>query len=259
MSVLKRIGLESQHVLNNIIMKDWRTRLYIPQSTQDISKLALLAEMQGILTGRLMNSTDITSGAIEASKTLLANLITYIVTAPFLVLGVTKIIFSNEHVIPTTKGIGSSGEILHLLGVKNEQITLNFTTNKYPSVFGMFLREIIAKTLREASLVYIIDEMVGVIPCIMKSYNIGKTAQLTGAIQGALQFTTLKQTGYSLGSSVKSLMKTLYGKPLSLVASITTVVPVGVWLAPLLTSSMIGVLGGVIGTTIDSDTTRYSG
>ena len=208
--VLSRTGLNNRHLLNSILLKDWKTRLFIPQEWQQIAKLGLTSEFQGLLTGRNSKAGDLT-GASSITETISEG-ISAAANAPFLILGVTAISFSNEHVMPTTKGIGSTGEIIHLLGTKNEQITIKFTTNKYPSVMGMYFREIIVRTLEQASIVYLIDEMVGSKPLLLKSYKLNKVANVNGAISGTFNFTTLSSVGFSRSQEADQLKQKLGAK-----------------------------------------------
>jgi len=220
----------TNQMFSSYLFKDFQTRLFVPNSLGAVFKLALISEAQSLLTGEVSNAYQREGLELGSLLTTIGSAISELVNAPFLILGVTNISFANEHVIPTTKGIGSYGELIHLLGARNEQISLSFTTGKYPSVFGGFLRKIISQILREAQLVYIIDEMTGYIPTIMKSYKISKTGSMIGAISGTLNFISLEKQDSSLSATVKTQLGLLGNSTTSKLLKVQSTIAVGGWL-----------------------------
>jgi len=230
------VGFGVSQALSSYLLKDFRTKIFVPNITSKTLKLSLISQLQSLLTGQIqssmihaVNDDRFKDNFIQS----MTRLITTVINSPFLILGVTGINFSNEHVIPTTKGIGSIGEIIHLLGVRNQQISLNFTTNKYPSVFGSFFRKVIEEILEKAYVVYIIDEMTGYMPTILKNYKLGKQGQMIGAISGSLNFINITKKGSTVSTSVNQSIKALKNANLSALSSIIYFVPVAVWLGSL--------------------------
>jgi len=112
-------------------------------------------------------------------------------------LGVTKIQTSQEYVMPFSKGIGSTGEVIHLLGAKNEMINLEFTTERYPGRLAYVLRNMLQYVLEEAQVVYLIDDLFLATPCLVRKTKLSKEGLYRGAVMGELELVSLS-TGGSL-------------------------------------------------------------
>lgn len=110
-------------------------------------------------------------------------------------LGVTKIQTVQEYVMPFSKGIGSTGEVIHLLGAKNEMINLSFTTERYPGRMGYVLRAMLQYILEEAQVVYLIDDLFLATPCLIKKTKLSKEGLYRGAIMGELELVSLTTGG----------------------------------------------------------------
>ena len=170
------------------LFKDNETRLLIP------SKEVIIG---GFLAGAAANLTQIyaddTGGEIGSGA--LQTLIRSVLTGPLLTLGVTKIRVKGKMVLPRTKGIGSVGQIIHLMGSENEKLSLEFTTDRFPGPIASILHDMIKITLESADLVYVVDDLMAVAPCILIDYDLYKIGKLRSAIVGELKFEVLNILG----------------------------------------------------------------
>lgn len=224
------LGFGITQAFTSYIFKDFKTRLFIPNVLTDVIKLSLLSDIQSLMSGEVI-SAYVNAGFSKADASFIINkIINEVINSPFLILGVTNITAANDHVIPTTKGIGSYGELIHLLGVRNEQISLTFTTDNYPSIFGSFLRKLIKKILSEAYIVYIIDELTGYMPALMRNYKVSKSGKMIGAISGSLNFINLEKKNSSLKSAVTQSLKQLGNSKIGNLSNVKYAFPVSVWL-----------------------------
>lgn len=126
-------------------------------------------------------------------------------------LGVTKITSQQEYVMPFSKGIGSTGEVIHLLGAKNEIINLEFITDDYPGRLSHIIKNILRKVLETAEVVYLIDDMFLATPCLIRKTKLNKQGSYRGAIMGEIELVSLT-TG---GDFMKDILETSYGKNIS--------------------------------------------
>jgi hypothetical protein len=123
-----------------------------------------------------------------------------IIKSGFLTLSVTDIKVRGEHVMPKSKGIGSIGEIIHIMGSRNEAITLNFTTDLFPGAFSGLLKYIVQATLQSAEVVYVIDDLLIASSCLIKTYELSKVGRLKSAVIGSLVLEVLPVDTFGMGS-----------------------------------------------------------
>ncbi len=123
------------------------------------------------------------------------SIMTRLIDALVIGLGVTKITTSQEYTMPFSKGIGSTGEVIHLLGAKNEIINLEFKTDRYPGRLGYVLRALLQKVLESTQVVYLIDDLFLATPCLIKKTKIYKEGNYRGAIMGELELVSLTTGG----------------------------------------------------------------
>ena len=110
-------------------------------------------------------------------------------------LGVTKIEASQEYVMPLSKGIGSTGEVIHLLGARNELINIEFKTDNYPGRLGYVLKSLIQKILETTQVVYLIDDLFLATPCLIRKTKLYKEGNYKGAVMGEIELISLTTGG----------------------------------------------------------------
>lgn len=196
--------------------RDSETRLIIPASIMRNFSLGVMASIPGIV--------DNTYGTGTALKDVLER----IFAGGFLTLSVTEIIIKGEMVMPKSKGIGSIGEIIHIMGARNENITLNFTTDKFPGAFAGALKYIIQSTLQSADVIYVIDDLLVAAPTLLRTYELKKTGRLKSAIVGTMVLEALPVDNFGLGGKVTSFKNAvLLALSVNAVNNVTTVIPTG--------------------------------
>ena len=131
---------------------------------------------------------------ITSNKSLYSKLAD-IINAISVGLGVTKIETSQEYTMPLSKGIGSTGEVIHLLGAKNEIINVEFKTDNYPGRLGYILRSLLQKILETAQVVYLIDDLFLATPCLVRKTKLYKEGNYRGAVMGELELISLTTGG----------------------------------------------------------------
>jgi len=183
--------------IESILFKDSETRFLIPNKLSDVFINNVLSQIPDKLE----------EGVFEAGATSnLSGLFQDIMNLPFLMVSVQDLNFHKEHVIPRSKGIGSIGEVLHFIGPKNEEITASFMTDQYPGILGWFLKKIIFQALNYADIIYIIDEMTLVLPCIVEIADIRKSGEYEGVVQGSLELIALAEnTSRTTLKSIRNL------------------------------------------------------
>jgi len=159
------------------LLKDTETRLIIPSKEQLF--LGLVGGITTNIVGALRTDNVTTEGLVQAG-------INSLLQGPLLTLGVTEISVGGKLILAKTKGIGSVGSILHILGSDNEEIKLKFTTKLFPGPMGSILKKMLKLTLDSADLVYVVDDLLAVAPCILLDYHIKKVGKLKTAIMGEL-------------------------------------------------------------------------
>jgi hypothetical protein len=112
----------------------------------------------------------------------------------------------GEHVMPKSKGIGSIGEIIHVMGAKNENITLNFTTDKFPGVFSGALKYLIQAMLQNADVIYVVDDLLVASACLLRTYELKKVGRLKSAVVGTLVLEVLPTETFGLGGQTASTL-----------------------------------------------------
>lgn len=134
-------------------------------------------------------------GLFSNFDSFVTGMLTRIIALTTIGLGVTKIQTSQEYVMPFSKGIGSTGEVIHLLGARNEIINLEFTTEKYPGRLAYVLRGMLQHVLEEAQVVYLIDDLFLATPCLIKKTKLSKEGLYRGAVMGQLELVSLTTGG----------------------------------------------------------------
>lgn len=174
----------------NTLLQDNETRLLIP-SNEVIFGGLLAGGLTQILNNINLDAATTKRGVVE-------NILQATLSGPLLTLGVTDIRIRGKMVLPRTKGIGAVGQIIHLMGSENEKLTLKFTTDRFPGAMSAILRKLIKITLEQADMVYVVDDLLAVAPCILIDYDLQKVGQLKSAIVGELKLEVLN-TGSNFG------------------------------------------------------------
>ncbi len=171
---------------------DSETKLIVPAKIAKLFSLGTILSLPGIVDNYHPTGTSL-KGIVEK-----------IITSSFLTLNITEIVVKGEHVMPTSKGIGSIGEIIHVMGARNEKITLNFTTDSFPGSFSGVLKVIIQSILQSADVLYVIDDLIISAACLLKSYELKKVGRLKTAVIGTMVLEVLPVDTFGLGGKVSS-------------------------------------------------------
>ena len=185
------------------VFRDDATRLVIPNI-----RITTIDAITNIISSYITNPVRNSSGFFSSKDkfgnkiNLFTNLdggtksiMTSIIDALVIGLGVTKITSSQEYTMPFSKGIGSTGEVIHLLGAKNEIINIEFKTDRYPGRLGYVLRALFQKVLESTQVVYLIDDLFLATPCLVRKTKIYKEGTYRGAIMGELELVSLTTGG----------------------------------------------------------------
>jgi len=212
----------------NRLFKDGKTKLVIPNLEIAITS-AVTNLVSSYVTEPLTSSRNFFAGKPSVSPTDIPIYVASILDIFIVGLGVTKIETAQDYVMPFSKGIGSTGEVIHLLGAKNEMIKLEFTSDQYPGRLGYLIRNIIQATLEMAEVVYLIDDLFLATPCLIKSFKLRKEGSYRGAVMGELEMVSLATGGSSfidnilgINKSRKSLSTKLKKSAQSLRSNLTT-------------------------------------
>jgi hypothetical protein len=178
----------------NLIYEDKKTRVIIPNTRALVGSLTSTFASFFDQT-RQTNPAFFFNHANRFSSNYLTGgvtgLVNFAADALSIGFGVTKVMTKRSNVIPRSKGIGSTNEILHLLGSKNEEITVEFTTDNFPGILGYLFRQILNATLEEVDIIYLVGDMYVATPCIMESFQIYKDGVMKGAIMGSMSLIVL--------------------------------------------------------------------
>ena len=179
------------------LFRDDKTRLFVPNlaitATDAITNIA-----SSYVTAPYSNQGGFFPSKFEDvdfKDASLMSSITGIIDSLTIGLGVTKIETSQEYTMPLSKGIGSTGEVIHLLGSKNEIINLEFKTDNYPGRLGFILRSLLQKILETTQVVYLIDDLFLATPCLIRKSKISKEGNYRGAIMGQMELISLTTGG----------------------------------------------------------------
>lgn len=218
------------------LFKDGQTKLVIPNL-----EIAVTNAITSIVSSYVSDPVQTTKNffginvnpRIPSNKEI-ASVVSGILDILIIGLGVTKIEATQDYVMPFSKGIGSTGEVIHLLGARNEMINLEFKTDKYPGRLGYLIKRILQKTLEMAAVVYLIDDLFLATPCLIKKSKIFKDGSYRGAVMGELELVSLATgasfVGNILGTSrnLKSLVTKLgSGSKIGLGSSLKATASVG--------------------------------
>ncbi len=179
--------------LAGVSASDSSTRLIIPSKIKDLFSLGFMASLPLL--------------AENVNKRLLKDVLERVLTSGFLNVSVTKIKIKGEHVMPKSKGIGSIGEIIHLMGTKNELLTLDFATDDFPGAFSGILKKIIQSIVQTAGVVYVLDDLIITNACLIKTYEMEKVGSLRGVIVGQLVMEVLPTDEFTLDNSLGTFIK----------------------------------------------------
>jgi hypothetical protein len=181
------------------VFRDDQTRLVIPNLQITVID-ALTNIASSFVTNPLMASSKFFPTKDEANtwgqvKPRIKDFIAGIIDSLTIGLGVTKIETAQEYTMPMSKGIGSTGEVIHLLGARNEIMNLEFTTDRYPGRLGYVLRSIIQKVLETTQIVYLIDDLFLATPCLIRKFKVYKEGNYRGAVMGEVELVSLSTGG----------------------------------------------------------------
>ncbi len=237
--------------------RDTETKLVVPNL-----KISAINAITNIASTYVTNPTRLSQGFFSSAdkfgnpfedvKSGIKSAVTNLVDKLTIGLGVTKIETSQEYTMPFSKGIGSTGEVIHLLGAKNEIINLEFKTDKYPGRLAYSLRGILQKILEDTEVVYLIDDLFLATPCLIRKMKLSKEGIYRGAVMGELELVSLTTGGGFLdnvlggSNKISGFVKKLKGnaKIVSIVASSTTkAVVVGVGALAVTGALVSGILG----------------
>lgn len=183
------------------LFRDDATRLVIPNF-----RITVMDAITNIVSSYVTNPTRSTNNFFtpndkfgnspwDNKDTSITAVVMSIIDALIIGLGVTKIETAQEYSMPFSKGIGSTGEVIHLLGAKNELINLEFKTDRYPGRLGYVLRAMLQKILETAQVVYLIDDLFLATPCLVRKIKLSKEGRYRGAIMGSLELVSLSTGG----------------------------------------------------------------
>lgn len=181
---------------SELFARDGVTRLIVPNIdfiiTNAVTNLAssITLDPPSRATGqRFFRGSTLFRDANPTDK--LKEIVSSVVDVLSVGVGVTEIEAINEYTMPMSKGIGSTGEVIHLLGAKNEQIRIKFNTDQYPGRLGILFRNLLQKVLEDADVVYLVDDMFTATPCLVKNFTIKKVGEYRGAIMGSMDLVSL--------------------------------------------------------------------
>ncbi len=179
------------------LFRDDQTRLFIPNLQITVTD-ALTNLASSFVTAPYSSRNSFfpsTRKEINFRDTGLISAVTSLIDSISIGLGVTKIETSQEYTMPLSKGIGSTGEVIHLLGAKNEIINLEFKTDNYPGRLGYILRSLLQKILETTQVVYLVDDLFLATPCLVRKSRIYKEGNYRGAVMGDIELISLSTGG----------------------------------------------------------------
>ena len=142
------------------------------------------------------------SGAMTLFQSLLGDVgndkigdyVSSLLSSPFVPLDVVKITANKEFVMPKTKGVGSNGEVLQLVGSRNEKITMHFFSNAFFGALRVVLKKIIEYAMDNAIVVYLVDDLLSVTPALIERYNLENRGMLKGTVVGEITLVSIVKT-----------------------------------------------------------------
>ena len=173
--------------------KDVQTRLFIPNLQITVAD-ALTNLVSSYVTAPFSSRNSFffnKEAVINFKDKGLISAVSNIIDVVTLGLGVTKIEASQEYVMPLSKGIGSTGEVIHLLGARNELINIEFKTDNYPGRLGYVLRSLLQTILQTTQVVYLIDDLFLATPCLIRKTRLFKEGNYKGAVMGEIELVSL--------------------------------------------------------------------
>jgi len=191
--------------LASAVIDDSPTRLIIP------TKQALVTGLIGGITSSIRDQLE---GSTIGSS--IESLLSTTLNTTLLDIGVTGIEIEGNMINPRSKGIGSIGEVMFLMGSELEDLTIEFATERFPGPASHLLYRLIRDSLDYADIVYIVDDMVGVAPCIITKYKIKKVGKIKHIVKGRLTFAILRTKDFSgLQGAIQSGLLSLTASAIS--------------------------------------------
>jgi len=214
MSDILNTARNYSYKLTSMATRDTETRIIIPSKIKQLFAAGAMTRLANTLPGQELGSVA-------------RDVVERIIKSGFLTLSVTEIRVRGEHVMPKSKGIGSIGEIIHVMGSRNEAITLNFTTDMFPGAFSGLLKYIVQATLQSAEVVYVIDDLLIASSCLLRTYELSKVGRLKSAIIGTLVLEVLPVDTFGEGSEYLSFgVATRQALTNTIVSNLATSLPV---------------------------------
>ena len=179
------------------LFRDGQTRLFIPNLQITITD-ALTNLVSSYVTAPYSSQNSFfpnTREEVDFQDKGLISAVSSIIDAISIGLGVLKIETSQEYTMPLSKGIGSTGEVIHLLGARNEIINIEFKTDNYPGRLGYILKSLLQKILETTQVVYLIDDLFLATPCLIRKSRIYKEGNYKGAVMGEIELISLTTGG----------------------------------------------------------------
>jgi hypothetical protein len=196
------------------LTRDTETRMIVP-----IKEVVL----GGMIAGALEQMHKLARDRGSNSWADVAGGLTYSLTGGMLTLGVTEIAVRGKVVRPKTKGLGTVGEILHAMGSENERIAIEFVTERFPGALQNVLRNIIRHALEQNVVIYVIDQMLAVVPTLVNSYTLEVRGKHKIIILGSIELEVLPLPKINLSTTL--LSGALISIASSTVSNLLTAVP----------------------------------
>ncbi len=177
--------------------RDVQTRLFIPNLQITVAD-ALTNLVSSYVTAPFSSRNSFffnREAEVNFQDKGLISAVSNLIDAVTIGLGVTKIEATQEYTMPLSKGIGSTGEVIHLLGAKNELINIEFKTDNYPGRLGYVLKSILQKILETTQVVYLIDDLFLATPCLIRKSKLSKEGNYRGAVMGEIELISLTTGG----------------------------------------------------------------
>lgn len=172
--------LNKNRKLYKTLYSDKKTLLVIP-NVQVVMADIVTNFLQGDLIGRAEN----------VEYDLLNTFTSSLVSSPFIPLDVVQIGADKEFVISKSKGVGSNGEVLQLVGSRNEEVSLRFFSTEFMGVFKFVLKRMIEYVMDNAITVFVVDDLLSVTPYLITSYSFENRGMLKGTVVGKITLVSM--------------------------------------------------------------------
>lgn len=172
--------LNKNRKLYKTLYADKKTLLVIP-NVQVVMADIVANFLQGDLIGKAEN----------VEYDLLNTFTSSLVSSPFIPLDVVQISADKEFVISKSKGVGSNGEVLQLIGSRNEEVTLRFFSTEFMGAFKFILKRMIEYVMDNAITVFVVDDLLSVTPYLVTSYSFENRGMLKGVVVGKITLVSM--------------------------------------------------------------------